>query len=294
MKLPAALSTKTSQGLLFFLLGIVTVPGLSLVGLGIAPFLGDLYPYLIMFVCFLCFGGLLGTLVLPWIVRYPLAAVLVFIGLVIVVVGTRQRSPSHDCSTTQGSRIYYNDKPVIYLYPQRTQAVTVKLSLIAGTLSASYPEFDQALGGWSVIATRNGKLTDRRDGKEYSYLFWESMNTSDVNYDLSKGFVVKGAEVRDFLHTILPKTGLTPKEYNEFIVYWYPRLMNIPLMQVYFAGTEYTDSAPLSIEPRPDSLLRVFMVVRPLKEPITLIPQKIPSFERKGFSVVEWGGALLP
>lgn len=188
----------------------------------------------------------------------------------------------------------YNDKPVIYLYPQQTQSVTVKLAIHNGTLSATYPEFDTSIGGWKVSASNDGRLIDARDGREYSYLFWESAQTSAVPYDLSKGFVVKGSEVRAFLSKILPETGLTPREYNEFIVYWYPRLMNIPLMQIYFAGKDYTDSAQLSIEPPPDSMLRVFMVVRPLKEPIHLVPQKIHRFERKGFSVVEWGGTLLP
>ncbi len=62
-------------------------------------------------------------------------------------------------------------------------------------------------------------MTDARDGREYSYLFWESAQTSAVPYDLSKGFVVKGSDVRAFLSKILPETGLTPREYNEFIVY---------------------------------------------------------------------------
>jgi hypothetical protein len=189
---------------------------------------------------------------------------------------------------------FYNDKPVIYLYPQQTQSVTVKIAIHNGTLSATHPEFDTSIGGWKVSASSDGRLTDARDGREYSYLFWESAQTAAVPYDLSKGFVVKGSDVRAFLSKILPETGLTPREYNEFIVYWYPRLMNIPLMQIYFAGKDYTDSAQLSIEPPPDSLLRVFMVVHPLKEPIHLVPQKIHRFERKGFSVVEWGGTLLP
>jgi hypothetical protein len=46
--------------------------------------------------------------------------------------------------------------------------------------------------------------------------------------------------------------------------------MNIALMHIYFAGAEYDAEAPIMIEPLPDSILRVFMVVRPLDRPIEL------------------------
>jgi hypothetical protein len=197
-------------------------------------------------------------------------------------------------STTGSRTTLYNDKPVIYLYPKNRQRVDVRLSLLNGALSATYPTYDNDFGGWRVIAEPDGSLTDLSDKKRYSYLFWESVSTSVPAYDLSKGFIVKGSEIREFLVETLPKTGLTPKEYNEFIVYWYPRLMNIPLMQLHFAGAEYDRSAPLAINPQPDSLLRVFMVVKPLAHAVELEPQTFPHFERTGFSVVEWGGSVLP
>jgi hypothetical protein len=188
----------------------------------------------------------------------------------------------------------YLDKPVIYLYPKNRQRVDVRLSVLTGELSATYPKYNNEFGGWRVIAEPDGSLTDLSDKKPYSYLFWESVSTEVPNYDLSKGFIVKGSEIREFLADMLPKTGLTPKEYNEFIVYWYPRLMNIPLMQLSFAGAEYDRSVPLSINPQPDSIVRVFMVAKPLEHAIKLEPQTFARFERKGFSVVEWGGTVLP
>ncbi|MBU3143847.1 hypothetical protein [Clostridium sp. CF012] len=39
---------------------------------------------------------------------------------------------------------------------------------------------------------------------------------------MAKGFVVKGSETEKFLQEKLEYLGLTPKEYNEFIVYWLP------------------------------------------------------------------------
>lgn len=184
-------------------------------------------------------------------------------------------------------------KPVIYLYPTKTQAVKVQLDY-AGRLIADYPAYDKKIGGWEVIASPDGKLINEADGQEYSYIFWEGSDQALTNYDLSTGFVVKGEDSRSFLQDTLSKMGLTPKEYNEFIVYWYPRMKDNTYNLVHFAGQEYTDKAKLTISPTPDSLLRVFMVLKPLDREIAVLPQEIVAFTRKGFAVVEWGGTELP
>jgi hypothetical protein len=59
---------------------------------------------------------------------------------------------------------------------------------------------------------------------------------------------------------------------------------------IHFAGKEYYDIAPLEITPKPDSMLRVFMVYKPLDDYVEVKPQVFEKFQRKGFSVVEWGG----
>ena len=60
-----------------------------------------------------------------------------------------------------------------------------------------------------------------------------------------------------------------------------------------FQGDLYTDAAKLSITPSPDSLLRLFMAYVPLEEHIDIEPQQLDTFERKGFTVVEWGGTEI-
>lgn len=185
---------------------------------------------------------------------------------------------------------YILKKPVIYLYPTQKQDITVSLNY-NGKLKSTYPAIS-SLGGWNVVAEPSGKLIDKRDGKEYSYLFWEG-NQYDFNYDLSEGFVVKGSETKEFLQTILPKLGLLPKEYNEMIVYWLPLMEHNKYNLIHFAGTEYTDNAKLNITPKPDSILRVFMVYKELEKPRPIKQQKIKQFERKGFTVIEWGGTKV-
>lgn len=182
-------------------------------------------------------------------------------------------------------------KPVIYLYPTKTQDITVKLSY-KGTLTATYPDYNTDIQGWEVTANPDGGLINHGDNMQYSYLFWEGLDK--VNYDnFDTGFVVKGSESKTFLQNTLSKIGLSTKEYNEMIVYWLPKMEKNSYTLVHFAGKEYTDNAQLTITPKPDSILRVFMVIKSLDKYQTIQPQTLENFERNGFAVVEWGGTEI-
>jgi hypothetical protein len=180
---------------------------------------------------------------------------------------------------------------VIYLYPTKKEKVEVMLDY-KGTLIVDYPAYDFTQKGWTVTAYPDGKIIGA-DDKEYSYLFWEGESAKPISYDLSTGFIVKGEDTVKFLQKTLSKMGLTPKEYNEFIVYWFPLMKNNKYNLIHFAGDEYTNTASLAISPKPDSILRVFMVFKPLDNLIDIRPQEIETFSRKGFTVVEWGGTKL-
>lgn len=135
------------------------------------------------------------------------------------------------------------------------------------------------------------KIINLADGKEYSYLFWEGKD--NTKYDFSKGFVVKGEDTKEFLQEKLSYLGLLPHEYNEFIVYWLPKMQDNKYNLITFQGEAYTENAALTISPQPDSILRVFMAYKPLKKNIDIEEQELSSFERKGFTVVEWGGTCV-
>lgn len=60
-----------------------------------------------------------------------------------------------------------------------------------------------------------------------------------------------------------------------------------------FQGEEYCNNAQMEITPAPDSVIRVFMAWQGLDEPIEVEQQVLQSFERNGFTVVEWGGAMM-
>jgi len=204
---------------------------------------------------------------------------------------TSEETTSDTCTQTSHSSIPLDDllagKPVIYLYPTVKTEVKVSLSF-GGKLICTYPQYN---GIWDVTASPDGALINKADGKQYSYLFWEG--TSNTAYDLSKGFVVKGSDTSEFLQEKLSYLGLTPKEYNEFIVYWLPKMQNNNYNLITFQGKAYTDTAKLDITPEPDSIQRIFMVYKTLEKPISIEEQSLTPFERKGFSVIEWGGTEI-
>jgi hypothetical protein len=211
----------------------------------------------------------------------------VFLILLLLLVGCT--AGQEECTETED--IFYGKatvaKPVIYLYPEEETSVTVKLDY-DGLLTVTYPAYQD---GWHVLARPDGTLTDLETGLEYSYLFWEGER--DADYDMSRGFVVRGEDTAAFLQKTLAQMGLTPREYNEFIVYWLPQMQGNAYNLITFQQEAYTDSAKLEILPKPDSVLRVFMAFKPLEAPVQIEAPEIKPFERIGFTVVEWGGTAL-
>jgi hypothetical protein len=178
-----------------------------------------------------------------------------------------------------------SSKPVIYLYPEETTEVSVQLDY-NGVLTHTWPPYQN---GWKVTARPDGTLVNHADDREYSYLFWEG--DTKVPFDFSSGFVVKGADTGEFLREKLAFLGLIPREYNEFIVYWLPLMEGNAYNLISFQDAAYTDNAVLTVEPRPDSVLRVYMAFKPLSFPVAIPPQELKPFQRKGFTLVEWGGS---
>ena len=177
-----------------------------------------------------------------------------------------------------------SSKPVIYLYPEEETEVTVRLDY-DGDLTCTYPAYD---GGWTVTAAPDGTLTDAA-GQTYNYLYWEGITQTE--YDFSQGFCVPGGDTAAFLEDALARLGLTRREANEFLVYWLPKMEPNPYNLISFQSAAYTDGARLTVTPKPDAVLRVFMAWRPLDAPADIPSQDLPAFARSGFTVVEWGGA---
>lgn len=177
-------------------------------------------------------------------------------------------------------------KPVIYLYPQEEMEIHVALDL-NGEFVCTYPAYDN---GWNVTASPDGTIKDK-DGQTYNYLYWEA--AISAQYDMSRGFCVKGEKTAEFLEYALDKLGLNRREANEFIVYWLPLMQNNQYNLISFQTSAYTDAAELKISTTPDTLIRVFMAWQALDAFVEIEEQELSSPVREGFAIVEWGGTEI-
>ncbi len=179
-------------------------------------------------------------------------------------------------------------KPVIYLYPEKTSIVDVKVEPQGG-MTVSDPFYN---GGWQVKAGPNGQLTETKSGKQYPYLFWEGRG--GLYQTPEKGFLIKKENIAKELPEKLTQLGLNANETKDFMEFWYPRMQVKPYYFVTFLGTQQMNQlAPLTINPRPDTVVRILMDFTPLDKPIDVLPLSLGRTpERKGFTVIEWGGVI--
>ncbi len=222
---------------------------------------------------------------IKWVTLKELIIVILIVSLIVLI-------EAYYVHNNTSNRPHSIDKPVIYLYPDVKSDINVKLDY-KWEIIADLPKYNEETKWWDVIAYPDSKIINKADNKEYSYLFWEGNQSNYIDWNFDKWFVVKWSESREFLQEVLPKIGLTPKEYNEFIVYWYPLMQKNEYNLVNFAWKQYTDLAKLETEPKYDSLLRVFMVFKAIDKPINIPAQTFEKFDRKWFTVVEWWGTQV-
>ena len=183
----------------------------------------------------------------------------------------------------------YAFKPIIYLYPEEETEVFVSLGNV-DRLTHTYPPYEL---GWRVIAKPDGNLTEVRTNRELYALYWEGRSAS-TQY-ITEGFVVAGKDTISFLEEKLPLLGLNAREMEEFIIYWLPQLESNPYNLIRFLPMEEQEKEmPLTVTPKPDTVIRVMMAFKPLIRPVKVAEQKLPETpERNGFVVVEWGGTKI-
>ena len=150
-----------------------------------------------------------------------------------------------------------------------------------------YPAYEN---GWTVTAAPDGTLTDA-GGRTYPYLFWEGKLNAD--YDLSKGFCVKGEDTESFLNDKLAVLGLNDKEIADFTEFWVGCMAKNPYNVISFQTDAYTDAAQLKVFPAPDSVIRVFMTWYASDEAVDIPAQELTAPARSGFTAVEWGGQMV-
>lgn len=176
-------------------------------------------------------------------------------------------------------------KPVVYLYPIKTTDVTVK---VGADITKSEPAYNN---GWTATAKPNGQLTV--DGKSFPYLFWEGQGQG-LYPTVDAGFIVKKEDIASTIKDHLAKLGLNQKESADFMEFWLPKMPTTPFVRLTWFGTEQMNRlAPLSINPKPDTTIRIFLDFKGLNSSYDIKPQTLVAKKRVGFTVVEWGGLLI-
>ncbi len=176
-------------------------------------------------------------------------------------------------------------KPVVYLYPKQTTTVTVKVD---ADVTVSDPDYGQ---GWTAVAEPSGRLTVA--GQSYPYLFWEGFGHGTYPDTSNIGAVVSQANLIPALKSQMTQLGLTTAEQADFLEFWAERLPTTPYVRLTWLTTpEMEQVAKLTIDPKPDTLIRVFLDFEGLQAPRVLRPQRLSAPERRGFVAVEWGGSL--
>lgn len=187
-------------------------------------------------------------------------------------------------------RDYNVKKPVIYVYPETTTEVKIELE-VNGKLGFTYPLYND---GWKFTASPEGKIT--MNDKVYNYLFWEAETPGYALEPANKtGFLVSSDTLLSFLENSLDQMGFNSIEATDFITFWYPQMIKNEKNHIHFLFNESCDSyAALKITPQPTNIYRVGMIWSGADGNFVPEKQMIPTLNREGFTVVEWGGAETP
>ena len=180
-------------------------------------------------------------------------------------------------------------KPVIYVYPEKPMEVSVSINITKGKFSVVYPKFNEGNNSWKIKANPNGDI--EINNRKYPYLFYEC--DSYFNQETNEGFIVDENNAEAFLEEKLKFLGLNDKEKTDFITFWLPVLLKNKLSLCSFQSKEFFEHIPMNVSPKPDTLIRIFLTIKKIDAPIEVKEQKLERHERKGFTVVEWGGSCF-
>lgn len=205
-------------------------------------------------------------------------------------------------------------KPVIYLYPSQPTSISVRLD-VPVNFTTQIPAYQ---GGWQVMAQPNGTLSDLKQSSldcdqydlthfgaeyareacvknQYPYLYWAGTVRAEDMPKPSGGWVVAHDRLAEFLTSKLTAMGLNAIEQRDFLDYWVPTIQRnqAPWYLIGFLQTrELGMLFPMTVVPQPDSVFRIFLDYTPLQSQpeVSPLPQQLQRVERRGFTLVEWGG----
>eukprot|EP01029_Cantina_marsupialis_P000558 TRINITY_DN10401_c0_g1_i2.p1 TRINITY_DN10401_c0_g1~~TRINITY_DN10401_c0_g1_i2.p1 ORF type:complete len:330 (+),score=115.19 TRINITY_DN10401_c0_g1_i2:52-990(+) len=197
-------------------------------------------------------------------------------------------------------------KPVVVFHPTEDMdevITTVNLSN-EWNFSSIYPAADEGDMKkeicWKTNVDVTGMVTSCKTGRAYPYLFWEAdtINGSEAFFkqrmnDQELRFCISSNDVADWLDITLTRLGLDIRERCDMITYWLGELLAHPFNKITFMNAStYNELAPLTVEPKPQEIRRVFMMFEGCEEMVNVNgPLEVPEVSKcDGFHVTEWGG----
>ena len=176
---------------------------------------------------------------------------------------------------------YVVRKPNIYIYPTEKTELAIKLKFPnGGKILESDPLYTN---GWQIQVQSSGLIND-----EYRYLFYEARIPEIIQRE--SGWVLDGNELEDFFKINLTALTFSEPEINDFLDYW---LSYFEIKATYAIYPLFTKDLAGIIEINfslpPDHINRVIYLIEEYTENITLKNPEIPTYEREGFTVLEWG-----
>ena len=206
-------------------------------------------------------------------------------------------------------------KPAIYLYPKETTKIEITLdksikykNTIPFYKNKWLIEADAtgAIRDLQPKYTHCGKLPSKQFGFEYSkqacevnkypYIYWDGKQLFKPIPKKNVGFIVKRNNIDTFLLDSATKLQLTNTEKYEFVRYWAQKMKDKKwkYYRVYFLqNSEVDEYLPIVINPNPETSNRIEIIIRKAKKNEKITTQNIIPVERKGYTMVEWGGAIF-
>lgn len=187
-------------------------------------------------------------------------------------------------------------KPVIYLYSNMNQKVSMRLN-VKGEITYTYPQYNNQ---WIVTTSKKGL---KHKGTTYPYLFWEgesnTLNFVRNSKNKLEGFKVNSDSVTSFLENSLTRLGFNQKEKTDFITFWTPKIQKKKgeYFIQFLIDEDYKQYvAELEISPKPNSIRRVYMLYSFIdsQNKIEIYDQQeLFGFKRERLTVFEWGGSEI-
>lgn len=178
-------------------------------------------------------------------------------------------------------------KPNIYIYPMVTSDITLTFER-PGLLEIAIPPYGE---NWKVMVNPDGTIL-AEDENTYGFLFYESLSWPFM-FQTDGGWLIESHTREEQFKDILTEYGFNRREMEDFIEYWSNKLEKGVDYAMYPQTTPVVDGAmPVNINPFPDSLYRIWFVFEenaPLPS-----PGEIKPFIREGYTIIEWGGLIIP